>query len=154
VKAKLIVLFVLPLLLLGSVGLNLAPNLVITKRATPETVTRQGVVTSTITLNNSGSDADRVLLYDTLPLSTTFARWVELPPGPIIIFGPPEQIVWGGPVAAGETITVTFVVSHTADPGDQVTNTAEYSHSSGSGSSQATFAVEAVLLYLPLVMKP
>jgi uncharacterized repeat protein (TIGR01451 family) len=134
------------------------PDLVINKTAAPTTsVTYRGEVTYTITLANSGLlDASNVQMSDTLPLSTTFARWVEQPSGGSLV-GLPDVITWTGALSVGETITFTFVVSHTGDYGDQVTNTALFTHLSGNGSDGATFTVEGqnlgVQIYLPVVIK-
>jgi uncharacterized repeat protein (TIGR01451 family) len=134
------------------------PDLSINKTAAPTTsVTYHGEVTYTIALANSGIlDASNVQMSDTLPLSATFARWVEQPSGGSLA-GPPDVITWTGPLSVGETITFTFVVTHSGDYGDQVTNTALFTHISGSGSDGATFTVESqnlgLQLYLPIVSK-
>ena len=137
----------------------LTPALAINKTATPTTsVTYQGEVTYTITLANSDTvGASGVQMSDTLPVSTTFARWVDQPSGGTLI-GPPDEIKWTGALSMGETITFTFVVSHTGDYDDLVTNTALFTYTSGSGSDSVTFTVESQmpqghLLYLPIVTK-
>ena len=57
-------------------------------------------------------------------------------------------------VAAGEAITFTFVITHTGDHAEVVTNTARDSHSSGRGSDNAAFAVGSVpQVYLPVIVK-
>ena len=50
-------------------------------------------------------------------------------------------MTWTGTVTARQTITFTFVVTHVGNYSDIVTNTAEYAHSSGSGSAKADFTV-------------
>jgi uncharacterized repeat protein (TIGR01451 family) len=119
-----------------------APALSIDKTVTPDTdVSYRGEVTYTIVLNNSGgADAHGVPLTDTLPLKTTFARWVAQA-GASFDPGPPQEITWSGTVAAGEAITLTFVVTHTGDYAEVVTNTARYSHTTSSGSDDAGFSV-------------
>ena len=131
------------------------PGLSIDKTVNPDTnVSYRGEVTYTVILGNSGqADATSTLLTDTLPLSTTFARWVAQA-GASLDPGLPQEITWGGTVTASQAITFTFVVSHTGDYAEVVTNTARYSHSSGSGSDNATFVVGPVpLVYLPVIVK-
>jgi len=128
----------------------------ISKTADPNTdVTYHGEVTYTVVLNNSDVfSATGTLLTDTLPISTTFARWVEQPGGASVDPGPPEEITWSGPVSASTAITFTFVVTHVGNYGDVVTNTAEYSHTTGSGSDDAAFTVESIIpTYLPIILK-
>jgi uncharacterized repeat protein (TIGR01451 family) len=128
----------------------------ISKTADPNTdVTYHGEVTYTVVLNNSDVlSATGTLLTDTLPISTTFARWVEQPGGASFDPGPPEEITWSGPVSASTAITFTFVVTHVGNYGDVVTNTAEYSHTTGSGSDDAAFTVESIIpTYLPIILK-
>jgi hypothetical protein len=53
-----------------------------------------------------------------------------------------NQVTWSGMLAAHQAVTFTFEVTHTGSYGDVVTNTSQFSHSSGSGSSNpATFTV-------------
>ena len=120
------------------------PELSINKTVTPNTdVAYHGTVTYTVAMTNSGpADAGGTLLTDTLPVSTTFAHWLAQA-GAGFDPGPPEQITWNGTVTAGEAITLTFVVSHTGDYSEVVTNTALYSHPTGSGSATAGFTVAA-----------
>jgi hypothetical protein len=96
------------------------------------------------------ADAVGAILTDTLPLSTTFARWVDNQGGAILHN---NQIVWQGTVTAGQYISFTFVATHTGRYDEQVTNAAVFSHSSGSGSAQTTFGVEPYRVYLPGVLK-
>ena len=138
----------------GGVVFSGAP-LSIDKTVNPDTNVRyRGEVTYTVVLNNSGeADAHGVPLTDTLPVSTTFARWVAQA-GASFHPGPPQEITWSGTVTGAEAITLTFVVSHAGDYGDVVTNTAEYSSTVGSGSDSATFTVGPVpLVYLPVIVK-
>lgn len=128
-------------------------NLSVSKTVTPTTdITYHGTVTYTIALSNSGViSSTGVLLTDMLPSQVDFASWVVQPANANETNG---QITWSGTVTASEAITFTFVVTHTGDYGDVVTNTVEYSHISGIGSDDATFIVEsAILTYLPIILK-
>ncbi len=140
---------------LCDVGAYEAVPLSISKAVTPTTdIAYQGIVTYTVVLSNSASvDATGVLLTDTLPSQVDFASWVAQPPG---ADESDDEITWNGPVSANNVVTFTFVVTHTGDYGDMVTNTAEYSHASGDGSDDATFTVESIrnfIIYLPLVTR-
>ncbi len=119
------------------------PDLSLTKSAAPSThVAYHGEVTYTLTLNNGGAaDAAGVALTDTLPLSTTFARWVNQPAGAGATSG---EITWTGVVSSGQAIDFTFVVTQTGDYGQVITNTAQYDHPSSSGSAEAGFTVESL----------
>jgi uncharacterized repeat protein (TIGR01451 family) len=117
------------------------PNLSILKNVTPNaSVQHNSEVTYTVTLNNGGAaQADNVALTDTLPLSTTFARWVNRPSGAGEAAG---VINWTGNVTAASSLDFVFVVTQTADYNASITNTAEFAHTSGSGSADAVFTVE------------
>ncbi len=117
------------------------PLLFIDKSADPIVdVAYQGLVTYTIDLENQGAgDAAGTMMTDTLPLSVTFAYWIEQPTGASEVG---DEITWTGLVTANESVTFTFAVSHTGDYGDVVANTAEYTHTSGGGNDTATFYVE------------
>ena len=121
-------------------GNGAAPGLLINKTASPSLmVAYHGPVTFTIILSNTGvSDALGVLLTDTLPVSVTFARWVTRPTGTNLTA---DQLTWSGSVTAGQAIRLEWVVTHTGDYGERVSNVAQYSHASSSGSAQAAFAV-------------
>lgn len=134
---------------------NVLPiNLSISKTVTPTThVTHHSAVTYTVVLSNSGAGhATSVLLTDTLPSQVGFAGWVVQPAN---ANETNDQITWSGTVTAGTAITLTFVVTHTGDYGDVVTNTAEYSHTTSIGSDDATFTVESGShsIYLPILLK-
>ena len=117
------------------------PNLSINKTVTPDTAVRHNSeVTYTVTLNNSGAmNASNVTLTDTLPLSTTFARWVAQPIGAAETAG---VINWTGTVSAANSLDFVFVVTQTADYAATITNTAEFVHTTRSGSADAAFTVE------------
>lgn len=119
------------------------PKLSLSKTVIPDTnVPYRGEITYTIALsNNNAFNVTNTLLTDTLPISTTFARWIEQS-------GASEssnRIAWNGTVTAGQVITFSFVATHIGDYSDVVTNRAEYSHPNGSGSTQTIFTVEPLL---------
>ncbi|MDY7075372.1 MAG: choice-of-anchor D domain-containing protein [Chloroflexota bacterium] len=116
------------------------PVLALSKSAAPQNdVAYHGAVTCTLVLSNTGAgDSGDTLLTDTLPVSTTFAYWVAQPADAT---ESGDQITWNGTVTASTSITFSFVVSHTGDYGEVITNTARYTHTSGNGSSQAVFYV-------------
>jgi uncharacterized repeat protein (TIGR01451 family) len=120
-----------------------APNLSISKVASPATdVTYHSEVTYTIVLSNNGTaDAAGVRLANTLPVQVDFQRWVRQPAGANVDVT--DVLTWNGAVTMGEAITFTLVVTHTGDYAETVVNTALYSHTSGSGSAQATFTVQS-----------
>ncbi len=118
---------------------NACPVLSITKNVTPTSnVAYHGNVTYTLVLNNNGSgDAASTQLTDTLPSEVDFARWINRS-GAVATN---DVITWTGNVTANQSITFTFVATHTGNYADVVTNTAQFYHMSGSGSSSATFRV-------------
>jgi uncharacterized repeat protein (TIGR01451 family) len=135
-------------------AVRLGPVLSIAKAANPRVdVARHGTVTYTVALANRGeSGAAGVWLTDTLPVSTTFGAWVERPAGASIAG---HEISWKGTVTAGEAITLAFVVRHSGDYRDRVSNTAVYDHAGHTGSATATFTVRGPIrhsLYLPMIV--
>jgi uncharacterized repeat protein (TIGR01451 family) len=137
------------------------PELSMSKTVTPSlNVDYRTELTYTIVLSNSGqANAHSVMLTDTLPISTTFLHWVEQNGAGIDQEPLPEVVTWTGTVTAQTALTFTFVVSHTGEPGDVVTNTAEFSHNSGSGSDNSTVIVrpnqtmEPSRTLLPLIIR-
>ena len=135
-------------------------GLSIEKSVMPEAdVPRHGVVTYSIMLLNSGqTDANDVIMLDTLPAATEFARWITKPPG-ATVGGSPVQINWFGAVAKNQDVTFRFSVTHTGEFEDIIENTARFSHDNLNGSDTATFAVEADFVsidykaYLPLLVR-
>ncbi len=128
------------------------PTLSIGKTATPTTdVAYHGTVTYTVVLSNSGAGhGSGTVLTDTLPVEVDFASWVIQPAN---ANQANDQITWGGTVTASTAITFAFVVTHTGDYGDVVTNTAEYRYTPIiSGSAEATFTVLPAS-YLPVIQK-
>ncbi|MBK8984725.1 MAG: ExeM/NucH family extracellular endonuclease [Chloroflexi bacterium] len=119
------------------------PELAISKIVDPATaVPFQSPVTYTVVLQNNGGMADTAVLFtDTLPISTTFGAWVEQPAG---ASEAGNEITWSGTVTNGESITFTFTADQTGDYGDTITNTAEYSGTTTTGTAQAAFTVESL----------
>jgi len=139
-------------------GSGTSPALQISKTVSPDTdVAYHGEVTYTVVMNNSGgADAHGVLVTDTLPISTTFGRWITPPPGAITgTVGGRDQMTWSGAVRVGAPVTFVFVATHTGSGSDVVTNTAGYAHPAlgSSGSDDAVFSVEQLLYYLPIVLR-
>jgi uncharacterized repeat protein (TIGR01451 family) len=124
------------------------PNLHLSKSVSPASnVTYHGVVTYTLVVSNNGTgDASNVLLTDTLPSQVDFARWINSSGANVSA----DQITWNGAISIGQSITLTFVVTHVGSYGDVVTNTAQFDHSSRSGSSNATFSVTPALPLLSI----
>lgn len=118
------------------------PVLAMTKSVQPATaVPHLSTITYTVVLENSGSVSETaVLLTDTLPVSTTFASWIEQPVG---ASETGDEITWSGTVTNGEAITFTFTADQTGDYGDTITNTATFSGTT-SGSAEAGFTVESL----------
>lgn len=113
-------------------------------------VTPGALVTYTLTLSNSGVvTAATALLTDSLPLEMNFVEWVTQPDGADV---DEDEITWSGDVAVGESVVVAFTAVHVGAAGETVTNTAQFSHSSGSGAASVSFTVAPrFYLYLPLV---
>ncbi len=83
------------------------------------------------------SDED-VLLLDKLPAEVDFVGWVVSPIDTNIAL---DKITWNGAVAAGETLTWTWVARHVGGYGDVVTNTAEFIGATQMGKADAVFDV-------------
>jgi uncharacterized repeat protein (TIGR01451 family) len=130
-----------------------APELAIDKAAEPATeVAVQDPVTYTIILSNDGVvSGSGVQFRDTLPDEVDFARWLQQPTSASVV---DDEITWGGTILADAAITFAFVVTYTGGSGDTVVNQAVYTHTTGSGSGEASFAVGAgSVVYLPLVIR-
>ena len=134
---------------------TLTADLAIAKTVSPAAdVAYQGSVTYTVTLSNTGikDAASGTLLTDTLPTEVDFAGWVQQSGADVAS----DQLTWSGTVTEGESITWSWVVNHSGDYGDVVTNIAQYSHlaSGQSGSAAAAFTVlRGGDCYLPVVSK-
>lgn len=128
------------------VGCNAPPDLTLTKTVNQVTevtdVTNQSPVTYTLVLSNGGlGNAIGLLLTDSLSLSTTFSNWITQPTGAV---DTASQITWSGNLSANSQLTFGFVVSHTGDYADVVTNTGIFSYAGVvTRSNTTTFTVEA-----------
>ncbi|MCB0154752.1 MAG: spondin domain-containing protein [Anaerolineae bacterium] len=144
-------------------------DLALSKSVAPlANVAPQSSLTYTLVLSNSGdTTAAGVVLTDTLPLSTTFAGWLNQPSEAKANAG---VITWSGDVPTGTLVTLTYVVTYTGPAqGQTITNTAQFAHSSAQGSqtgqASAVFSVQSTIdpphpdpgtmfkLYLPLLLK-
>lgn len=117
-------------------------GLSISKSSDPSVIDYHENVTFTISLKNpSAVNETGVMVTDTLPAGTTFARWVpgQQPAGSDFN---QDELTWTGDILAGESITFSFVISHTGDYGDLITNTAVFSGSAVTGDADAAFAVQ------------
>jgi len=124
-----------------------------TKTVTPDThVAYHSAVTYTISLVNSGpADMAGVQITDSLPVSTTFAYWVEQPAGAGVAA---DQIAWTGTITGGGSVRLTFAVTQTGDYGECITNTASFSHTSEAGTAGAAFTVTQIYTaYMPLSLR-
>ncbi|MBN1889894.1 MAG: DUF11 domain-containing protein [Thermoflexales bacterium] len=103
---------------------------------TPIPVRPGDVITYLITVTNSGDGhAGGVIVTDSLPAG---------------IVG--SDLDWQGDISAGQHLTFAIRATVTSRPdfyGRSITNTAYFSHTSGSGSSRAAFAVEGPVLVPP-----
>ncbi len=96
-------------------------------------------VTYTVVLENRTAVSDtNVLFTDTLPISVTFASWINQPINAVVSN---DIITWTGTVTATEAITFTFITTHTGNYGEVVTNTATFSGTVVTGTAQAAFSV-------------
>ncbi|MGC9395000.1 MAG: ExeM/NucH family extracellular endonuclease [Anaerolineae bacterium] len=113
-------------------------DLALSKTAAPAAdVTPGGLVTYTLTLANSGTIADtNVYVTDTLPGEVNFAYWIVQPAGADVSA---DQLTWNGTVESVAGITFTFAVTNLAGINAAVVNTAEFSGTTQTGSSNATY---------------
>ena len=110
-------------------------DLHLNKSVTPQTeVAPQSAVTYTVVLSNSGDTAAAGAIFtDTLPVDLTFARWITQPAG---ASESNNQITWTGPVPDGANVVFSYVATYTGSAsGQTVTNQAQFSHSSASGTN-------------------
>ncbi len=133
------------------------PALEAGKWVTPDLeVAYHAEVTYTVKMTNTGPvGAAVVLLTDTLPTEVDFVRWVSQN-GASYASGPPEQITWNGPIAAGNSVTWSWVVRHAVDYGGAVTNTAQFgcSDTGQTGSAGAVFALDSIPPDPPRLVHP
>ncbi|MHB1295830.1 MAG: InlB B-repeat-containing protein [Anaerolineae bacterium] len=131
------------------------PDFVVTKAVTPEVELDLGdVVTYSIELDNNGEgSATGVVITDTLPAGVEFGAFVGNAGGAQEDGG---VITWGGTVAAGETMTITFTATLAQDRSlyaTTITNRVTYdSANAGDGYSDASFEVRSVRLFLPIII--
>ncbi len=110
----------------------------LSKAVSPVRVEPDQRVTYTLVLSNSGGVSDSVRLSDPLPSGVEFAAWVAQGGGGGVITA--NEISWQGPVTAGESITITFLVSNLNLSGP-ITNRAQFSGSLQTGSSSVSHTV-------------
>ena len=117
-----------------------SPFLDIDKLVEPNTnVGASDPVTYTIVVSNKGtSDAQNLVMTDTLHALTTFAGWIGPSQGATVSG---TEIAWTGTVTASDAVTFTFLVTHTAGFGQTVPNTAHFRHREDQGEATAAFRV-------------
>ncbi len=120
-----------------------APRLSLSKAVSPAIVDPDQRVTYTLVLSNSGLVNDSVSLSDTLPNEVEFAAWVAQ--GGAVITA--NEISWHGTVTAGESITITFVVSNLI-LGGVITNRAQFNGSLQTGSTSISHTVFRLKMWL------
>ncbi len=113
-----------------------APNLSLSKAVSPAIVDSDQRVTYTLVLSNSGTLSDSVRLSDTLPSGVEFVAWVAQ--GRAVENA--NEISWQDTVTAGESISITFVVTNLIS-GGPITNTAQFSGSLQTGSISVSHIV-------------
>ncbi len=110
-----------------------------------------GLVTYTLTLNNSGaSDAAGLWLRDALPAQVDFARWVENHGAGVNA----DVITWNGTLPATSALAFTFVATHTDIHGEPVTNTAALGDAHQQVQAAASFTVERPQLAVSKTVAP
>ena len=84
-----------------------------------------GYLTYTITLINDGTQpAASVFLTDTMPAGTAYDNQLSVSPGAPAATYSAGSVLWNGPLAVGEEVTITFRVSITLQGVGTITNTA------------------------------
>jgi uncharacterized repeat protein (TIGR01451 family) len=106
-------------------------DLAVTKSASPDPVVAGTTLTYTLAFTNSGpSNAQNVILTDTLPVSVTFGGIVSQSP---LISGPAQagqQLVWTAPtLAAGAAGAIVFTVMVDANASGTIVNNADITSS-------------------------
>ncbi len=109
------------------------PIVSLSKSVSPAFVEPDQRVTYTLVLSNSGLLSDTVRLSDTLPSGVEFAAWGEQGGAQRRT----DEISWQGLVTAGESISITFVVTNLNSSGT-ITNRAQFSGSLQTGSSRVS----------------
>ncbi|MDM8521432.1 Calx-beta domain-containing protein [Anaerolineales bacterium HSG6] len=134
---------------------NHCMELLVEKTAIPLNIHVGDEITYTVVISNEGiADADTVQLTDTLPISVTFARWITRADA-ISATGSPNKVMWTGKVTTGEAITVSFVVTHTGNAKELLTNTVELSHTSlPTTTAEAYVAVDTGIVINEILADP
>ncbi len=112
------------------------PIVSLSKAVSPAGVEPDQRVTYTLVLSNSGLGSDSVRLSDTLPSGVKFAAWGAQGGAQRRT----DEISWQGPVTAGESISITFLVNNLILSGP-ITNRAQFSGSVQTGSSSVSHTV-------------
>jgi uncharacterized repeat protein (TIGR01451 family) len=143
----------------NSLGCPSYPNwspatITLSKSVSPQAIASYDPVTYTVSLhNNSLIDARSVQLTDSLPFEMNFARWITQPAEAM---QNDNVITWTGRVTAGQTITLSFVVTYTGATSEPVTNVVKAAYVGTDYTAQAVSSAAAPALgqiYLPLVVK-
>ena len=94
------------------------------KRVSASSASPGQAITYTIVLTNTGNGSASALVTDTLPLSVTYVPGSAT--GAAAYVGATRAITWGGTVAAGSAVTITYsgVITSPLNNGTAITNTA------------------------------
>jgi len=143
--------------------LAVAPNLVLTKLASTDTVLSGETLTYTLVARNLGPlVATNITITDTVPASTTYVTGSASDEGTANFPTPGGLITWqtGISLTTNQRLTRTFVVSVDADlaPGSTIMNTGYISATNiAAGQSSntviTTIASSGSTIYLPLIFK-
>jgi len=118
-----------------------SPTLSILKSVAPEQNVsyRQSVTYELLVINRGHTDAWQVQITDTLAPQTTFARWIEQPPGATVSTG---TLTWTGTISVGRAVTLTYAADQAAGLGATVINSAVYKYATGHGRASAAFHLQ------------
>ncbi|MBN2392422.1 MAG: DUF11 domain-containing protein [Anaerolineae bacterium] len=138
-----------------TVGSSAVGNVTITKGvAAAAAVDAGGVVTYTITLDNSGdAPATGVLLTDTLPVEVDFGGWIVQNNATVT----DDHITWSGDVADGTQVTFVLTATVRSDvalDGSTVVNTARFTWDDATAGDDAIFTLRQMWkIFLPLTVR-